>query len=96
MAGEAGHIRLSKEGPVGYGKEGSFEGFCSGGGIAQLEKERQKKPFRKENSLFSAKIKKNLKISAPATIAEAAEKGDPLAMEIFETVAKGWEKAFLS
>ena len=36
MAGEAGHIRLAEDGPVGYGKEGSFEGFCSGGGIAQL------------------------------------------------------------
>ena len=29
MAGEAGHIRLAEDGPVGYGKEGSFEGFCS-------------------------------------------------------------------
>ena len=36
MAGEVGHIRLSQNGPVGYGKSGSFEGFCSGGGIAQL------------------------------------------------------------
>lgn len=36
MAGEVGHIRLSDFGPVGYGKVGSFEGFCSGGGIAQL------------------------------------------------------------
>jgi glucokinase len=35
-AGELGHIRLSKTGPVGYGKEGSFEGFCSGGGISRL------------------------------------------------------------
>ena len=35
-AGEAGHIRLSPFGPAGYGKEGSFEGFCSGGGIAQV------------------------------------------------------------
>lgn len=35
-AGEAGHIRLASHGPVGYGKSGSFEGFCSGGGIAQL------------------------------------------------------------
>lgn len=35
-AGEAGHIRLSAFGPSGYGKPGSFEGFCSGGGIAQL------------------------------------------------------------
>lgn len=36
MAGECGHIRLASFGPVGYGKAGSFEGFCSGGGIAQL------------------------------------------------------------
>lgn len=36
MAGEVGHIRLSSFGPVGYGKCGSFEGFCSGGGLAQL------------------------------------------------------------
>jgi glucokinase len=35
-AGEVGHIRLADTGPVGYGKPGSFEGFCSGGGIAQL------------------------------------------------------------
>ena len=33
MAGELGHWRLSDYGPTGYGKEGSFEGFCSGGGI---------------------------------------------------------------
>ena len=35
-AGEVGHIRLAPDGPVGYHKKGSFEGFCSGGGIAQL------------------------------------------------------------
>ena len=35
-AGEAGHIRLSDSGPEGYGKKGSFEGFCSGGGIKRL------------------------------------------------------------
>ncbi len=29
-AGELGHIRLDRFGPVGYGKAGSFEGFCSG------------------------------------------------------------------
>lgn len=35
-AGEVGHIRLSSNGPTGFGKCGSFEGFCSGSGIAQL------------------------------------------------------------
>ncbi|MCL2513846.1 MAG: ROK family protein, partial [Oscillospiraceae bacterium] len=36
MAGEVGHIRLADDGPEGYGKCGSFEGFCSGGGISRL------------------------------------------------------------
>jgi glucokinase len=36
LAGEVGHIRLADDGPVGFGKAGSFEGFCSGGGIARL------------------------------------------------------------
>ncbi len=35
-AGEIGHLRMSPEGPVGYGKEGSLEGFTSGGGIARM------------------------------------------------------------
>lgn len=35
MAGEVGHVRLFEGGHVGYGKAGSYEGYCSGGGIAQ-------------------------------------------------------------
>ncbi|TVR58342.1 MAG: ROK family protein [Spirochaetaceae bacterium] len=34
-AGEIGHVRLESWGSIGYGKRGSVEGFCSGGGIAQ-------------------------------------------------------------
>jgi glucokinase len=34
LAGEAGHMRLTEEGPTGYGKAGSFEGWASGMGIA--------------------------------------------------------------
>lgn len=34
LAGEVGHVRLAEDGPLGYGKAGSFEGFCSGGGMA--------------------------------------------------------------
>lgn len=34
-AGEIGHVRLYDDGHIGYGKAGSFEGYCSGGGIAQ-------------------------------------------------------------
>lgn len=35
-AGEIGHIRLEESGPEGFGKQGSAEGFCSGGGIVRL------------------------------------------------------------
>lgn len=38
MAGEIGHIRMSESGPLGYYKEGSLEGYASGGGIAKLAK----------------------------------------------------------
>jgi glucokinase len=36
LGGEAGHIRLAEDGPIGYHKRGSFEGFCSGTGLAQM------------------------------------------------------------
>lgn len=36
MAGEIGHVRLTEHGPVGHGKQGSVEGWASGGGMARL------------------------------------------------------------
>jgi glucokinase len=36
MAGEIGHVRLTDDGPVGYHKKGSAEGWTSGGGMAQV------------------------------------------------------------
>jgi glucokinase len=35
-AGEVGHVRLAEEGPVEYGKAGSWEAFCSGSGMVKL------------------------------------------------------------
>jgi glucokinase len=34
LAGELGHLRMSSDGPPGYGKRGSLEGWCSGGGLS--------------------------------------------------------------
>ncbi len=75
-AGEAGHIRLGENGPEGYGKEGSFEGFCSGGGIARL------------GALMLAEysgetILRNTVLTAKS-IAQAANAGDELAVKIYE------------
>jgi glucokinase len=35
-AGEIGHWRLSRDGPAGFGKHGSWEGFASGAGLVQM------------------------------------------------------------
>jgi glucokinase len=39
MAGEVGHLRLAWEGPVGFGKVGSWEGFASGAGLVELARQ---------------------------------------------------------
>jgi glucokinase len=36
LAGEIGHLRLRADGPVGFGKRGSVEGYLSGPGIVQV------------------------------------------------------------
>ncbi len=36
FAAEIGHLRLAADGPVGFGKRGSVEGFLSGPGIVQV------------------------------------------------------------
>jgi glucokinase len=41
LAGEVGHIRMAEEGPVGYGKTGSWEAFSSGAGLVKLAHWRQ-------------------------------------------------------
>lgn len=84
MAGEVGHIRLSEDGPIGYGKNGSFEGFCSGGGIARLGTAMIK--TAKENGECSVLFGEE-EISAK-TIAIAAKNGDDLAKRIYDTCAK--------
>ncbi len=84
MAGEVGHIRLADKGPEGYGKEGSFEGFCSGGGIKRLGEMmlREARAEGTESVLFSEN-----EISAK-TIALAARNGDPLAKKIYNICAE--------
>jgi glucokinase len=39
LAGEVGHIRIAEDGPEGHGKRGSWEGYCSGGGLTRLYEE---------------------------------------------------------
>ena len=74
-AGEVGHIRLDADGPVAYGKAGSFEGFCSGAGIAAMGK--------KMLAIYNGETSIPYNDVTAKTIAEAAEKGDRLAGAIY-------------
>jgi len=84
-AGELGHIRLNEYGPVGYGKMGSFEGFCSGGGIRQLAQAKVKECTMMGHQVEWCPDPEDV---TAKTVAEAALAGDPLAKSIFETSAR--------
>jgi glucokinase len=83
LAGEVGHLRLSEMGPVGFGKAGSFEGWASGGGIAQLAQSMVRQKFQMgEKVSFCSGFGELYTLSA-RTVAEAAFGGDELAKEIY-------------
>ena len=73
-AGEIGHIRLAPDGPRGYNKDGSAEGFCSGAGIARLAAIRA----REERAAY-----------AGSATAEKARAGDLTTKDIFACVRAG-------
>ncbi len=82
MAGEVGHLRLTEAGPVGYGKAGSFEGFCSGAGIAQLAQMRILEKLQSgEKPALCPNITKLTSITAK-DVAVAAKTGDSFAKSI--------------
>jgi glucokinase len=84
-AGEVGHIRLDNFGPVGYGKAGSFEGFCSGGGIAQLARTRAMEKFQMGEKVGYCEGFNDLQSITAQKVAKAANEGDPSAIFVFDT-----------
>ena len=88
MAGEVGHVRLEHDGPVGYGKAGSFEGFCSGGGIAQLARQMAEERLRAGQSPLYCSTLADLPQVTTQKVAEAAQQGDELALQVLDIVAR--------
>jgi glucokinase len=74
MAGEIGHIRIAEDGPLAYGKKGSFESYCSGSGISKLAR-----------MLFPQKYGK--KVTAKDIIRDI-KNGDKEAKEIISITSK--------
>lgn len=85
-AGEIGHVRLENDGPIGYGKHGSCEGFCSGGGIRQLGVTAMRK-HGESSALYKACDGKEENVNAKI-IAELARDGDDICLSIYKESAK--------
>ncbi len=88
MGGEVGHIRLDKTGPMGYGKAGSFEGFCSGGGIAQLAKRIVSEKLNNKVSVGFCPSLELIETIDARMVARAARNGDLVASEIINISAE--------
>lgn len=82
MAGEVGHIRLERMGPVGYGKAGSFEGFCSGNGIAQMARTMVLEKMQAGKQVSFCRGINEINGITAKTVFSAAKEGDPFALEI--------------
>ena len=88
MAGEVGHIRIEEDGPVGYHKPGSFEGFCSGGGIARLSVSMIQEYMNQGKTTSILKIQPDINSITTADVGRAAKEGDELATHIFRIVGE--------
>ena len=86
MAGEIGHVRLTRSGPRGHGKVGSVEGWASGGGMAQVAAMYIKAArARGESTLL------NSEEANPITardVSKAAKQGDAIANAIVRRVGE--------
>lgn len=79
LAGELAHMRLSPKGPQAAGKQGSFEGFCSGHGIAKLA------DLLRQQWNSPCKVKTGMTCKQIAALARA---GEPCAREVFHISGK--------
>lgn len=81
MAGEIGHVRLTRGGPVGYNKAGSAEGWTSGAGMAQVaEQMLRRMEGRGEASVLFDEMKRGSLTARDVGL--AARSGDPVAKKI--------------
>ncbi len=84
MAGEVGHLRLAPRGPVGFGKAGSFEGFCSGGGIGRLARSEAEKAIARGVYPAYCKSRAELDGVSAKSVATAADAGDETAIKVYK------------
>jgi glucokinase len=81
MAGEIGHVRLTPDGPIGYHKAGSAEGWISGGGVAQWASLTVRQARDQGESSLLLDFPHDHQVTAKE-VGLAAAKGDALARRI--------------
>jgi glucokinase len=87
MAGEIGHVRLTRSGPVGYHKAGSAEGWASGGGMAQVAGQMVAAARKRDEKTSLARSRKGEAITA-RDVGRAAQAGDAVALRIVRSTAR--------
>lgn len=85
LAGEVGHIRVASQGPLAYGKAGSWEGYSSGTGIRQLAVERVREEWLAGRPVAFCADAAALDALDVAGLAHAAREGDAVAGDVFRT-----------
>jgi glucokinase len=88
FAGEIGHVRLTRSGPVGYHKAGSVEGWASGGGMVQVARKAVEAAIKRKEQTLLANLFKAGKPIAARDVAVAARKGDAVAGRILRSTGK--------
>lgn len=88
-AGEIGHVRLSADGPIGFGKAGTVEGWASGGGMAQVARSYLEAAVTQRRSSLlldgGGRVPENI---TGRDVAEALKAGDAVAHAVVNTVGE--------
>jgi glucokinase len=88
LAGEIGHVRLTRSGPVGHNKAGSAEGWASGAGMADYARRMIHAEELKGRPTALKAVDDNGRALTAHDVALAARAGDALASGIILTVGQ--------
>ena len=88
LAGEIGHVRLERFGLAGYGKHGSVEGFLGGRSIARLGQDAVRRRRQRGETVAFCPTPADLPTLTAKAIFDAARAGEPVALEVMETVGR--------
>jgi glucokinase len=88
FAGEIGHVRLTRTGPIGYHKAGSVEGWASGGGMPQVAAKMVEAALKRNEPTLLAPLFQKAKPITARDVAVGARKGDAVAARILRSTAR--------